>query len=60
MVADILRNVGHVISQKADILKGTLILITFLIELLQSILSVTRDFFFLKKSVLEVMPKDQD
>lgn len=55
-----LRNIGHVISQKGDILKEMLILITFLIEVLRNILSVTRDFFFLKKSDPEVMTKDQD
>jgi len=55
-----LRNIRHVISQKGNIFEETLVLITFLIEVLKSIPSVTRDFFFLKNSDLEVMPKDQD
>lgn len=43
------RNIGHVMSLKGDTLQGTLILITFLKEVLKSILSVISHFFFLQK-----------
>lgn len=54
-----LRNIGHFISKKGNTLKETLMLITFLIEGLKSILSVTGVYFFLRKGNLEVMLKDQ-
>lgn len=54
-----LRNIGHFISQKGNTLKEALMLTTFLIEGLNSILSVTGTYFFLKKGNLEVMLKDQ-
>lgn len=54
-----LRNIGYFISQKGNTLKEALMCTTFLIEVLKSILSVTGISFFLEKSNLEVMMKDQ-
>lgn len=54
-----LKNTGHFISQKGNTLKEALMLTTFLIEGLKSILSVTGTYFFLKEGNLEVMLKDQ-